>query len=104
MDSKRKSSRVLFWVPALGFKKSRVKLRPTVERMDKAAKCGVFHASQDAAGCRRLMTAKGTERGEVRQGSRRSTFDDKNACSAQARHSAFDDSDCKPDGVQWLGI
>lgn len=26
MDSKRKSSRVLFWVPALGFKKGRVKL------------------------------------------------------------------------------
>ncbi|KAK9200757.1 hypothetical protein WN944_015955 [Citrus x changshan-huyou] len=41
--------------------------RPTVERMDKAAKCGVFHASQDAAGCRRLMTAKCTERGEAGQ-------------------------------------
>ncbi|KAK9183731.1 hypothetical protein WN943_024076 [Citrus x changshan-huyou] len=65
--------------------------------MDKAAKYGVFHASQDAAGCRRLMTAKAA-------GATTTTFDDNNACSAQARHSAFDDSDCKPDGVQGLGI
>ncbi|KAK9192506.1 hypothetical protein WN944_003198 [Citrus x changshan-huyou] len=36
-----------------------------VERMDKAAKRGVFHASQDAVGCRRLMTAKCAERGEA---------------------------------------
>ncbi|KAK9192404.1 hypothetical protein WN944_003094 [Citrus x changshan-huyou] len=35
--------------------------------MDKAAKCGVFQASQDAAGCRRLMTAKCAERGEAGQ-------------------------------------
>ncbi|KAK9195063.1 hypothetical protein WN943_003180 [Citrus x changshan-huyou] len=36
-----------------------------VERMDKAAKRGVFHASQDAMGCRRLMTANCAERGEA---------------------------------------
>ncbi|KAK9187346.1 hypothetical protein WN944_018738 [Citrus x changshan-huyou] len=46
------------------------------------------------------MTAKCTKQGEARQ----LVFDDSNACSAQARHPAFDDSDCEEDGVQRLGI
>ncbi|KAK9190279.1 hypothetical protein WN943_018882 [Citrus x changshan-huyou] len=54
----------------------------------------------DAAGCRRSMTAKCTKQGEARQ----LVFDDSNACSAQARHPAFDDSYCEEDGVQRLGI
>lgn len=38
-----------------------------VERMDKAAKHGVFHGSQDVEGCWRLMTAKCAERGDAGQ-------------------------------------
>lgn len=54
----------------------------------------------DAAGCRRSMTAKCTKQGEAWQ----LVFDDSNACLAQARHPAFDDGNCKEDGVQRLGI
>ena len=54
----------------------------------------------DAVGCRRSMTVKCTEQGDVGQ----PVFDDSNACSAQARHPALNDSDCEEDGVKRLGI
>ncbi|KAK9233194.1 hypothetical protein WN943_023443 [Citrus x changshan-huyou] len=69
--------------------------------MDKAAVCAQCALrANDASGCQCLMTTKCAERGEARQ----SAFDASNACSAQASHSAFNDSDCGADDIQRLGI